>query len=203
VRVLNNTILGQNSHGMNFFTGAGAGTGGTYTARIEGNIIGNSAVVNSGSAIGNCMRININGDLASPARILVNNNTLRQCPNGRGIEIIGRNGTGGLDITVTNNDVNPQDTSGFPLAAILVQSNAVTIPNTVRSDVRLNTVPAGGTFDVLATYIIVAETGGSTSELVNTTASATCTAQLTATNTGSASASATCALIAGPIGTPP
>ncbi len=199
VKVLNNTVTGQNSHGMNFFTASGAGTTGTYNARIENNVIGNPGIAGSGSAIGNCMRININGD--ADASVLVNNNTLRQCPNGRGIEAIGRNGTGGLDITVTNNDVNPQDTSGFPLASILVQSNAVSIPNTVRSDIRGNTVPAGSSFDLLPSYIAVVESNGSTSELVG--AGANCSAQLASTNTGSASADAGCALIPGPITTPP
>ncbi len=202
VKVLGNTVTGQNSHGMNFFTASGAGTTGTYNARIENNIIGNATIAGSGSAIGNCMRININGD--ADASVLVNSNTLRQCPNGRGIEAIGRNGTGGLDITVTNNDVNPQDTSGFPLASIFVQSNAVTIPNTVRSDIRGNTVPAGGTFDLLPGYIAAVESNGSTSELVDSPpASANCSAQLASTNTGSASADAGCVLIAGPITTPP
>jgi hypothetical protein len=203
VKVLNNTnITGHNSHGMNFFTAAGAGTTGTYNVRISGNTIGNAAVAGSGSLIGNCMRVNINGD--ADASVLIDGNVLRQCPNGRGIEVIGRNGTGGLDVTVTNNDVNTNDVSGFPLCAILVQSNDVTIPNTVRSDVRGNTVLAGTAFDVVTTFIGVVETGTSTSQLVDTApASASCTAQLTSTNTGSASASAGCSLIAGPITTPP
>ena len=202
-KILNNTnITGQNSHAINVFTAAGAGTGGTLQGRIEGNTIGNAGVVNSGSAIGNCMRININGQ--ADASVLINGNTLRQCPNGRGIEVIGRNGTGGLDVTVTGNDVNPQDTSGAPLAAILVQSNCLTTCNTVRSDVRGNTVPAGASTDLLPTYIAVFETGASTSQLVDTApASADCTSQLTSTNTGSASANAGCSLIAGPITTPP
>lgn len=203
VKVLNNTgITGHNSHGMNFFTAAGAGTTGTYNVRISGNTIGNAAVAGSGSLIGNCMRVNINGD--ADASVLIDGNVLRQCPNGRGIEVIGRNGTGGLDVTVTNNDVNTNDVSGFPLCAILVQSNDVTIPNTVRSDVRGNTVLSGTAFDVVTTFIGVVETGTSTSQLVDTApASASCTAQLTSTNTGSASANAGCALIAGPITTPP
>jgi VCBS repeat-containing protein len=202
-KILNNlTITGQNSHAINVFTAAGAGTGGTVKGRIEGNAIGNAGVVNSGSAIGNCMRININGQ--ADVDMLINNNTLRQCPNGRGIEVIGRNGTGGLDVTVTNNDVNPQDTSGFPLAAILVQSNCVTTCNTVRSDVRGNTVPSGTATDLLTSFLELVETGASTLQLVDTApASADCTAQLTSTNTGSASASSGCALIAGPINTPP
>ncbi len=202
VNVLNNVFTGHNSHATNFFTAAGAGTTGTYNARITGNTIGTAAVPGSGSAIGNCMRININGD--ADAAVLVDGNTLRQCPNGRGIEAIGRNGTVGLDITITNNDVNPQDISGFPLAAIFVQSNCATVCNTVRSDIRGNTVPAGTAFDLLSTFIAVVETSTSTSQLVDTApASADCTDQLTSTNTGSASASAGCALIPGPISTPP
>ena len=203
-KVLNNAnITGQNSHAINVFTAAGAGTGGTLQGRIEGNTIGNAAVVNSGSTIGNCMRVNINGQAA--ASVLINGNTLRQCPNGRGIEVIGRNGTGGLDVTVTGNDVNPQDTSGAPLAAILVQSNCLTTCNTVRSDVRGNTVPAGASTDLLPTYIAVVKSGASTSQLVDTPPVSTdCTSQLTSTNTGSASASANagCSLIGGPITTP-
>jgi len=201
-QVLNNTnITGQNSHAINVFTAAGAGTGGTLQGRIEGNTIGNAGVVNSGSAIGNCMRVNINGQ--ADASVLINGNTLRQCPNGRGIEVIGRNGTGGLDVTVTGNDVNPQDMSGAPLAAILVQSNCLTTCNTVRSDVRGNTVPTGASTDLLPTFIAVVEAGASTSQLVDTApASADCTSQLTSTNTGSASANAGCSLIAGPISTP-
>ncbi|MEO6196034.1 MAG: cadherin domain-containing protein [Thermoanaerobaculia bacterium] len=202
-KILNNTnITGQNSHAINVFTAAGAGTGGTLQGRIENNIIGNAGVVNSGSAIGNCMRVNINGQ--ADASVLINGNTLRQCPNGRGIEVIGRNGTGGLDVTVTGNDVNPQDISGAPLAAILVQSNCLTTCNTVRSDVRGNTVPGGASTDLLPTYIALVKTGASTSQLVDTApASPDCTSQLTSTNTGSASANAGCALIAGPISTPP
>jgi hypothetical protein len=202
-KILNNTtITGQNSHAINLFTAAGAGTGGTFKARVTGNVIGNSGVAGSGSAIGNCIRVNMNGDSANT--ILLDSNTLRQCPNGRGIEMIGRNGTGGTDITVTNNDVNPQDTSGFPLAAILVQSNCVTVCNTVRSDVRGNTVPSGTATDLLTSFLELVETGASTLQLVDTPpASADCTAQLTSTNTGSSSSSAGCSLIAGPINTPP
>jgi hypothetical protein len=200
--ILNNTgMTGNNSHGINLFTAVGAGTTGVFRGRIENNTIGNSAVAGSGSAIGNCIRVNINGDAL--ASVLINGNTLRQCPNGRGIEVIGRNGTGGLDVTVTNNDVNPQDTSGFPLAAILVQSNCATVCNTVRSDVRGNSVPAGATTDLLPTFVALVETSTSVLQLVDTPpASASCTDQLTSNNTGSASASAGCALIAGPITTP-
>ncbi|HEX9944576.1 MAG TPA: hypothetical protein VGG03_21405, partial [Thermoanaerobaculia bacterium] len=137
--------------------------------------------------------------------IVLDGNTVRQCPNGRGIEVIGRNGTGGLDVTITNNNVNPNDVSGFPLAGIFVQSNCATVCNTVRADVRGNTVPVGvATGELLPTFIALVETSTSVLQLVDTPpANVTCTDQLTLNNTGSASASAGCALIAGPINTPP
>src|SRR5690606_17174790 len=142
------------------------GTSGVYNARIDNNVIGNAAIAGSGSLIGNCARININGD--ADAAVLVDGNNARQCPNGRGFEVIARNGTGGLDLTVTNNDVNTNDVSGFPLASILAQSNDITIPNTLRADIRANTVPTGTAFDVITTFIGAVETGTSTLQLVDT-----------------------------------
>jgi len=199
VRVLNNEFLGHNAQAMNFFTAAGAGTSGTYNARITGNTVGDAGVAASGSRIGNCLRININGDAS--AVVLADGNSLRQCPLGRGIEAIVRNGTGGADITVSNNTAIPDDTSGFPLSGIFVQSNAVTVPNTIRADIFGNTVPAGSTFDIGGAYLNLVGSNGAGCQLVG--AAASVTAQLTATNTGSASGSGTCTLFAGPIITPP
>ena len=201
--ILNNgTMTGANSHAINIFSAAGS-FGGAFTGTIDGNTVGNAGVTGSGSAVGNGIRVNING--GSDATIKLNGNTVRQTPNGRGIEIIGRNGTGGLDVTVTNNDINPQDTSGFPLAAILVQSNCLTTCNTVRSDVRGNTVPSGtDVADLLNTYLALIESSSSTLELMDTTApiSGTCASELAATNNGSTGVLGGCALIAGPISTP-
>jgi hypothetical protein len=199
--ILNNTTMtGANSHAINVFAAAGA-FGGTFTGTVDGNVIGNSGVAGSGSAIGNGIRVNVNG--GSDATVEVANNVIRQTPNGRGIEIIGRNGTGGLDVTVTGNDVNPQAPSD-PLAAILVQANCVTTCNTVRTDIRNNTVPAASDVtDFLTTYLQVVRSGASTLQMVDTTApvSGTCDSELAATNTGSAG-SLSCTLIAGPISTP-
>jgi hypothetical protein len=199
--ILNNTTMtGANSHAVNLF--AATGFAGAFDATMSGNSIGNAGIAGSGSAIGNGIRVNING--GSDATVLLDGNTIRQTPNGRGIEIIGRNGTGGLDITVTNNNVNPQAPSN-PLAAILVQSNCLTVCNTVRTDVRGNTVPtATDATDLNTTYIILAESSTSTLELVDSTApiSGTCASELAATNTGSTSVLGGCALIAGPIDTP-
>ena len=196
-----NTFVGQVSHAINVFSGAATPLGGALTGKVTNNTIGNAAIAGSGSASGHGIRVNING--GADATMLVDGNVIRQTPFGRGIEIIGRNGNGGLDITVTNNDVDPQDTSGFPLAAIFVQSNCVSVCNTVRTDVRNNVVPAGTTAELLPTYIALLRSGASTLQLVDTApASADCTAQLVSTNTGSASASPACTLIPGPISTP-
>jgi len=209
-RVMNNTFRTHQSHAANLFSSAvqAPTTGGTLDARFEGNVLGNAGIVGSGSAIGNGIRVNINGGV--DAAVMLHNNNIRQTPNGRGIEVISRNGTGTLDVTVTSNNVNPQDTSGFPLAAIFLQSNCITVCNTLRADIRGNTVPVGATTDLQSTYIAMVETGASTSQLVdNSPGSANATTELTEAhtnpahnNTGSASANAGVALIAGPIDTP-
>jgi hypothetical protein len=205
-RVLNNTFMNQVSNSINFFSSASVGTGGTLNGRFVGNAIGNAAVFNSGGGIG--IRINING--GADSTVLVDSNTIRQVPNGRGIEIISRNGTGGTDATVTNNFVNTDfvptvANGGFSLSNIFLQSNCLAVCNTLRADVRSNTVPAvAPNGELFAAQIALIETGASTLQLVDTgTASASCTAQLTETNTGSAGANAGCSLIPGPIGVPP
>jgi hypothetical protein len=202
-RILNNTTMtGARSHAINVFAAAGT-FGGTLTGTVQGNVIGSGAVVGSGSATGNGIRVNVNG--GSDGTLKLDNNLIRQTPGGRGIEIIGRNGTGGLDVTVTNNNVDPQATSN-PLAAIFVQSNCLTTCNTVRSDIRLNTVPSGtGVGEVVDAYLVLVESGASTSELVDTTApiSGTCASELAGMNNGSTGVSGTCTLIPGPIAQAP
>jgi hypothetical protein len=202
-------ILNHNSHAINVSTAAGAGTGGTFNARITGNTIGAAGTAFSGSNIGNGIRVSLNGD--SSNRVLVASNTIRQFPNGRGIEVIGRNGVGGSDVTVTGNIVDGDfqatvQNGGAELASIVVQSNCVTVCNTVRSDVRNNNVPAAtDVVDFSNTHIILVESSTSTLQLVDTTApvSGTCASELAATNTGSTSVVGGCSLIAGPINTPP
>ncbi len=208
--VVNNTFLGQIAQPINLFSSAvqAPTTGGTLDATIDGNRIGNSASFKSGSSLGNGIRVNING--GADAAVLINNNSIRQTPNGRGIEIISRNGTGTLDVTVTSNPVNPDfvatvENGGFSLSSIFLQSNCLAVCNTLRSDVRSNTVPAAApTGELLAGQIALIETGASTAQLVDTTApiSGTCASELAATNTGNTNASAGCSLIAGPIDVP-
>ncbi len=208
-RFINNTtITGHQSHAINVFSSSAA-TGGTLQARIQGNQVGNTGSAGSGSATGNGIRVLIQG--RTVGTVLLDGNTVRQTPVARGIDaqFLGPTISGQpltqSDITVTSNDVNPQDSTGFPTAAIYVAADSQGgSPVRVRSDVRLNTVPAGAAVDILPTFLIVDEVvAAAEAQLVDTApASANCTAQLTSTNTGSASAVAGCALIAGPINTP-
>jgi VCBS repeat-containing protein len=197
------------SHAVNVFSSS-TSTGGTVQGRIQGNTIGSAGVPSSGSPIGNGIRVFIQGRTA--ASLLIDGNVIRQIPQARGIDaqFLGPVTSGQplsqSDITITNNDVNPQDTTGFPAAAIYIAADSQGgSPVRVRSDVRTNTVPAGAAVDSLPTFLIVDEVAAAAeAQLVDTApASANCTAQLTSTNTGSASAAAGCALIAGPISTPP
>jgi len=196
------------SHAVNVFSSS-TSTGGTVRGRISGNTIGNAGITGSGSAIGSGIRGLIQGKTV--ATLLVANNTIRQVPQGRGIDLqflgpLDASGVAGnQDVTVTNNDVNPQDSTGFPLSAIYVAADSQgggTV--TTRADIHGNIVPAGTSFDALPTFLILDKVvGAAVCQLVNTTASVTPTAQLMAANTGSASAQTGCTLIGGPIGTPP
>jgi len=164
------------------------------------------------------MRVNFNAN--GQGRALIDSNSLRECPAGRGIEVIGRNGTGQLDVTVTNNNVDHTDTlfwpgtSNFPLAAIFVQSHETqqnsTTHHIVRSDVRGNTVPSGSAFDLTSGYITVAQSqasgSSSTHQLVDNPAGPagqTPAQQLAGSNTGSTGVIGGVSLIPGPINLPP
>jgi hypothetical protein len=100
--VLNNAMNGHYSHAMNVFT-TQTSTGGALTGKIDGNTIGTEGVIDSGSAIGNGLRLNINGQ--THAVLTVSNNLLNEIPNGRGIEMIGRLGSGAAAFKVVGNTV--------------------------------------------------------------------------------------------------
>src|SRR5262249_23768978 len=120
-------VMGSHSHAVNFADGASSG-GGAFKALISGNTIGSSAVVGSGSAIGDGIRGFMQGQ--QTGSVDIENNTIRQIPNGRGIDVseLGRdNANSGqtvLNVKIVGNDVNPQDTTGFPLYAIYVGADA-------------------------------------------------------------------------------
>jgi hypothetical protein len=207
----NNNIQNHVSHGMNLFAGGGgAGTQGVFEGRIENNTIGTNGVNDSGSRLGNGIRVNINED--SNAAIAVSGNLIDEVPNARGIEVIGRDlatagGNGRLDITASAGNsiappagTNPPDIGcgagvPCPLAPLFVQSNAVASQTfTVCADIAGNTVYDPGTFALGGEEgITMRETtsggGASTNQLEGT--QATANAQLAASNTCAGACSAT------------
>ena len=183
-RFLNNpTMTGAApSHAINVASSS-TSTGGTLRGRIQGNTIGNAAVAGSGSTTGNGIRVFVQG--RTIGTLLIDDNVIRQTPQARGIDaqFLGPLTVQPLvqsDITITGNDVNPQDSTGFPAAAIYAAADSQgNSPVRVRSDIRLNTVPAGTAFDVLPTFIIFDEVvAAAEAQLVDTgAASANCTAE--------------------------
>ncbi len=208
-------IQGMNSHGFNGNYGVPLAptAAGTYRGRIQNVDVGDGAVAGSGSAIGNCMRLVHNRDASSA--VIVNGGTMRQCPNGRGIDAISRDAgaafaaSSGLDLQVLGANINTNDVSGFPLASIIGQaSTGGGGGNRARLDFRNNTTPPGSSFDIQTGHIIAHEnTVTSDCQVVDPPpANANATAALSApenANVGSATGSAGCSLIAGPLITPP
>ncbi|HWM93165.1 MAG TPA: Ig-like domain-containing protein [Thermoanaerobaculia bacterium] len=185
-------------------------TGGLLQGRIQGNTIGNAGVAGSGSTAGTGINVLVQG--RTQAIMLIDGNVIRQTHQAHGINVESRGPTiagqplSQSDVTVTNNDVVPGDITGFPAAAIYVVADSQGgSPVRVRADIRSNTVPAGAAVDLHPSYLIFDEVAAAAeAQLVDTApASATCDAQLDSANTGSATAGAGCALIAGPISTPP
>ncbi|PYJ88498.1 MAG: hypothetical protein DME70_03895, partial [Verrucomicrobia bacterium] len=139
INVLNNTnINNQHSNALNFAT-AQASTGGGMTIKIQGNTIGTQGTKDSGSAVGIGIRINVNGQAHVAATvggaILAQRNTLNEIPNARGMEFVGRLGSGGANFKVVNNVVNAPSgtnqticdgstTTPCPLAPIYVEANS-------------------------------------------------------------------------------
>ncbi|MFN2622993.1 MAG: beta strand repeat-containing protein, partial [Chthoniobacterales bacterium] len=139
INVLNNTnINNQHSNALNFAT-AQASTGGGMTIKIQGNTIGTQGTKDSGSAIGIGIRINVNGGAHVAATIGGSlggqANTLNEIPNARGIELVGRLGSGGANFKVVNNIVHaPSGTNQTicdgstmtpcPLAPLYVEANS-------------------------------------------------------------------------------
>jgi VCBS repeat-containing protein len=229
--IQNNTIVnttrtatsGPNSTSTAIVVGTSstAGTGATLNARIEGNTIGSAATAGSGSSTGSGIRAVFQG--LADATILINNNTIRQAPDGFGIDMESLGSTSGgpvptSDVTITNNNVdhvnvpfNP-GTSNFPGPAIYVAGDNQGTAGTLRANITGNTVPnVDGTHPATAQftgkYLEVFEYQGPDGilQLVdNAPASATALAELQSHNTGSiATGGGTIDLIAGPINLPP
>jgi uncharacterized repeat protein (TIGR03803 family) len=215
-KIINNaTMTGAVSHAINTAAGTAVTTGGLIQGRIEGNTIGGTkAVGNNGSQAGDGIRVLLQGQ--TQGQVLINNNKIYQTPQAHGIDAIGREGnpaTYGLDVTITNNDVDiGVDSSSATaranaLSAISVLADCATICNITRANITGNTVPLWSPgSDYAVGQLLMVQTGvpnpnPSVSDLVGT--GATALARLMATNTGLMATSGTINLIAGPINTPP
>lgn len=117
--------------------------GGTITGQIENNTIGTQGTKDSGSAVGDGVRADIEGGVHGV--LTISGNTLREVPNGFGFEIRGvggPGGRGGLNVKLSGNTVaNPSgsnlDVCGFgspqpcPLSSVyLAADNADTAATT-------------------------------------------------------------------------
>jgi hypothetical protein len=196
VRFLNNTMTGTGSNAVNVVSGA-TSTGGTQKVLIDGNTIGNAGVAGSGSAFGGGIVVTQQGKVTQTTTIT--NNVIRQVPFGRGIdvEVLGPVAVGQTassypaNVTITGNDVNPQDTSGFPEYAIYVAADDQGSPTVVHAAIHGNIVPATAACDTqcdpsigMIFYEVV--TPPSTGTLFNFGGGATVSAEIAATNTGTA-----------------
>jgi hypothetical protein len=196
------------SHALVFANGSDSGSTGTYKALISGNFLGSASQVASGK--GNGMRIFMQGQQA--ATVTVVNNSVLNCPIGRGIEVseLGRPGAAfgqtPLDIKLTGNTVNPMDTTGFPLYAIYVGADAQgtgTSGSNVHAEIHGNTVPAtagcdtqcGPTIGMIAYETVSGATGTHTGTLLQTGPGGSVSADIAATNTGTSGKS--CAFVNG------
>jgi hypothetical protein len=216
--MLNNTsMLNANPlHAINVFSSS-TSTGGSITGTIEGNVIGNAAVANSG-ARGNGIRAFIQGRTTAVLRI--HGNTLRQIwdtTNGaRGIDLqfVGPVAVGQpitqSDVTVTNNNVDTMaPASSFPTAAIYLAADDQGSPARVRAvatgNTAVNSVGGGSfdypTFDGNGAHLVFIEVGGAAvGQLVGTGAD-NATAELMSSNTGTVFTQGITE-IPGPISTP-
>ncbi len=213
-RFLNNlTITGNVGPTVNVFSSSTA-TGGLIQGRIDGNVIGTNAVVDSGSTGGAGIRVFLQGVAGN---ITIANNTIRSTSCSRGIEVqtLGpvpaNGGVRVSDIVITGNNVNNFSSDcSFPLNDIYLTSDnqAGGAGTTLRADVHTNTIKTAGAtpantdfpFDNLE-WLYFDHTAG-TAQLVGSGANANAVIAGSQTS-GSAKANAAVSLIAGPITTVP
>jgi hypothetical protein len=98
-----NVLKNSHSHALNLFTNATLVNGASMIGKVVNNNIGVAGVFDSGSAIGDGIRVV--GQGRSDTAIRMQGNTIREVPNGYGFEIFGRAGDGGADYTVVSNTV--------------------------------------------------------------------------------------------------
>ncbi|MEZ2328462.1 hypothetical protein AB6802_01905 [Mesorhizobium sp. RCC_202] len=121
----NNTFIGQRSTAINHFDNGNAPFNRTVNGTIKNNTIGDNAVANSGSAVGDGIAISNEG--AVSGKYLIDGNKIYQVATAPGISVnigLGGQATGGgeTDLTITNNIFDHINGS----RAITVQDNQVT-----------------------------------------------------------------------------
>ncbi|WP_225248149.1 hypothetical protein [Mesorhizobium sp. J8] len=121
----NNTFIGQRSTAINHFDNGNAPFTRTVSGTIKNNIIGDNAVLNSGSTVGSGITIQNEG--AINGKYLIDGNQIYQIATGPGITVnvgLGGQATGGgeTDLTITNNVFDHINGS----RAITIQDNQVT-----------------------------------------------------------------------------
>ncbi len=110
VVVQSNTITTSYSQALNLVTSTSA-TGGAMTATLRANNIGAAGVLDSGSAIGNGIRI-ANGGVN--VNLTIDSNVIHEVPNGRGIDVEPQAYTPNLNVKtkiVNNQIVRPTGTN--------------------------------------------------------------------------------------------
>ncbi|MFS2108851.1 hypothetical protein ACCC88_04125 [Sphingomonas sp. Sphisp140] len=134
-----NTFTGTRATAINDFQNGNAPFTRTVNGRITNNIIGNNAVTNSGSNVGNGISIGNEGGVN--ANYFISGNTIQQIQTSQGIVVnVGLVGqaTGNLttNVTITNNTIrningsrglvinNNQNTGGFPTVNVSISGNS-------------------------------------------------------------------------------
>jgi hypothetical protein len=205
----NATITGSHSVAVNFANGSTVGTG-TFKAFCDNNHIGTAGVPNSGSAIGEGIRVFMQGSQTATATIT--NNVIRALYNGAGgfdargidVEELGNSnanqGQTALDVKIIGNDVDQQYTgSSFNIQyAIYVAADGQgtgTSGSNVKAEIHGNTVPAQSACDdspctgsgmSMIWYETVNATGTRAAALYNAFGDATVNAAIINRNTGTA-----------------
>ena len=135
----NNNFVGTRSTAINDFQNGNAPFTRTVNGRITNNIIGNNAVTNSGSNVGNGISIANEGGVN--ANYLISGNTIQQIQTTQGIVVnvglVGQaTGNGTTNVTILNNTIrningsrglvinNNQNTGGFPTVNVSVSGNS-------------------------------------------------------------------------------
>jgi hypothetical protein len=161
-QLLNNTITGNHSHGINVASAAGADTGPAshyMVGKIDGNTIGTQGVLDSGSAIGNGLRVAAQGDNTQWS-LTVNNNTFHEVANQDVISFVAQDGAGvsshgtTANFKITNNTVTAATgttqfggTEQGGLGIFVLADEGVPV-HTVITGNNISTTQPAGEFDI-------------------------------------------------------